>query len=101
LFGSLSTTRSKAIHKVDIPAFANWPAAPFPQLKYPLDKYKEENINEERRCLERAVEILDSNPVPVAAVIIEPIQSEGGDNHASPYFFRKLRNICLEREITL
>lgn len=30
----------------------------------------------------------------VAAVIIEPIQSEGGDNEASPEFFRLLQEIC-------
>ncbi|KAJ2394682.1 hypothetical protein GGI05_001928, partial [Coemansia sp. RSA 2603] len=41
-FGALSTTRSKAIHKLDIPAFA-WPRAPFPQLRYPLDKHAEAN----------------------------------------------------------
>lgn len=33
---------------------------------------------------------------PVAAVIIEPIQAEGGDYHASPYFFRNLQQICKE-----
>ena len=32
LFGCLSTTHSKAVHKLDIPAF-NWPIATFPQLK--------------------------------------------------------------------
>lgn len=31
---------------------------------------------------------------PVAAVIIEPILSEGGDKHASPEFFRSLRLIA-------
>ncbi|MEQ2215621.1 hypothetical protein XENOCAPTIV_003401, partial [Xenoophorus captivus] len=31
---------------------------------------------------------------PVAGIIIEPIQAEGGDNHASPDFFRSLRNIA-------
>ncbi len=36
--GALSATRSKAIHKVDIPAF-HWPVAPFPQLKYPLEEH--------------------------------------------------------------
>jgi 4-aminobutyrate aminotransferase/(S)-3-amino-2-methylpropionate transaminase len=30
---------------------------------------------------------------PIAAAIIEPIQAEGGDRHASPDFFNKLRNI--------
>lgn len=31
--------------------------------------------------------------IPVAGVIIEPIQAEGGDNHASPEFFRALQRI--------
>jgi len=29
----------------------------------------------------------------VAGVVIEPIQSEGGDNHASPEFFQELQRI--------
>lgn len=55
-FGSLSTTRSKAVHKLDIPAF-NWPQAPFPAVKYPLEQHAQENAAEEKRCLE-AVENL-------------------------------------------
>ena len=35
---------------------------------------------------------------PVAGIVIEPIQAEGGDNHASPDFFRRLRNIA--RKVT-
>jgi len=33
---------------------------------------------------------------PVAGVIVEPIQGEGGDNYASPEFFRGLQQICRE-----
>jgi len=33
---------------------------------------------------------------PVAGVIVEPIQGEGGDHHASPEFFRELQRICIE-----
>jgi 4-aminobutyrate aminotransferase/(S)-3-amino-2-methylpropionate transaminase len=54
LFGSLTTTCSKPIHKVDIPAF-DWPKAPFPKIKYPLDKYEAENRKEEDRCLEEVL----------------------------------------------
>ncbi|ODO06904.1 4-aminobutyrate aminotransferase [Cryptococcus amylolentus CBS 6273] len=95
LFGSLSATRSKAIHKVDIPAF-DWPSASFPSLKYPLENHVAENEAEEKRCLEEYEEILTSSKThsPVAAVIIEPILSEGGDKHASPAFFRSLRLIA-------
>lgn len=30
---------------------------------------------------------------PVAAIVVEPIQAEGGDNHASPEFFQGLQQI--------
>ena len=92
LFGSLSTTRSKPIHKLDIPAF-DWPAAPFPNLKYPLEEHAKENAEEEQRCLQETERLIKEWHNPVAAVIVEPIQSEGGDNHASPAFFQGLRDI--------
>ncbi|EKV12862.1 4-aminobutyrate transaminase [Penicillium digitatum] len=92
LFGSLSTTRSKAIHKLDIPAF-DWPQATFPQLKYPLEDHVQENAAEEQRCLAEVERLIKEFHNPVAAVIVEPIQSEGGDNHASPAFFQGLRDI--------
>jgi len=98
LFGCLSTTRSKAIHKVDIPAYP-WPAAPFPLLKYPLDKFAAENAKEEASCLEATLNLIKTWPRRVVAMIVEPIQAEGGDNHASPDFFRQLRQIALENDV--
>ena len=97
--GSLSATRSNPVYKMDIPAFP-WPSAPFPDLKYPLCKYENENRAEEDRCLEETKEIIDNNLHPIAAMIIEPIQSEGGDNHASPYYFNKLRKLAKRKNIT-
>lgn len=35
----------------------------------------------------------------VAAVIVEPIQSEGGDNHGSPAFFQGLRDITAKHGV--
>lgn len=35
---------------------------------------------------------------PVAGIVVEPIQSEGGDNEASPEFFRDLQK--LSKEVT-
>eukprot|EP01114_Cavostelium_apophysatum_P015625 TRINITY_DN4298_c0_g1_i1.p1 TRINITY_DN4298_c0_g1~~TRINITY_DN4298_c0_g1_i1.p1 ORF type:complete len:338 (+),score=95.15 TRINITY_DN4298_c0_g1_i1:45-1058(+) len=97
LFGSLSTTRSKALHKIDIPSF-DWPVAPFPQLKYPLDQNADFNKKEEARCLDEVRRILRETP-GVAGMIIEPIQGEGGDNSASPEFFRALRNLAKEQDV--
>uniref|UniRef100_UPI00398E5A04 4-aminobutyrate aminotransferase, mitochondrial isoform X2 n=1 Tax=Pristiophorus japonicus TaxID=55135 RepID=UPI00398E5A04 len=95
-FGCLSATHSKAVHKLDIPAY-DWPAAPFPKLKYPLEQFVRENGREEARCLEEVEDLIvkfRKRGRNVAAIIVEPIQSEGGDNHASDDFFRKLRSIA-------
>ena len=98
LFGSLSTTRSKPIHKLDIPAF-DWPQASFPQLKYPLAEYASENAAEEARCLVETEDLIKNFHNPVAAVVVEPVQSEGGDNHASAAFFKGLREITKRHDV--
>ena len=100
LFGSLSTTRSKPIHKLDIPAF-DWPQAPFPELKYPLEEHAEENAAEEARCLAETERLIETWHLPPAAVVIEPVQSEGGDNHASPAFFRGVREITRKHKVLM
>ncbi|KAM0755936.1 4-aminobutyrate aminotransferase [Meredithblackwellia eburnea MCA 4105] len=100
LFGSLSLTRSKAIHKVDIPSF-DWPAVTFPLLKYPLADYAAENAETEARALEEVEKTIIEwkKKKPVAALIVEPVQSEGGDNHASPGFFKALRTLTREHGV--
>lgn len=96
--GALSATHSKPIHKVDIPGF-QWPIADFPALKYPLDQFAKENRAEEDRCLALAEELISNSHQgkgkygAVAAVLIEPVQAEGGDRHATPYFFQGLRKL--------
>nr|XP_061805815.1 4-aminobutyrate aminotransferase, mitochondrial-like isoform X3 [Nerophis lumbriciformis] len=94
--GCLTTTHSKAIHKLDVPAF-DWPIAPFPKLQYPLEEFVRENAQEEARCLEEVEDLIvkwRQKGKPVAGIVIEPIQAEGGDNHASVDFFRSLRKIA-------
>uniref|UniRef100_A0A3B4YUQ6 4-aminobutyrate aminotransferase n=1 Tax=Stegastes partitus TaxID=144197 RepID=A0A3B4YUQ6_9TELE len=94
--GCLATTHSKVIHKLDVPSF-DWPIAPFPKLKYPLEEFTRENAQEEARCLEEVEDLIvkwRQKGMPVAGIVIEPIQAEGGDNHASPDFFKQLRKIA-------
>jgi len=91
LLGCLSTTHSKAIHKLDIPAF-DWPVAPFPRLRYPLEANAAANAAEEARCLAAVAAILEADTRgEVVATIVEPIQAEGGDFSASPAYFRGLQ----------
>ncbi len=89
--GALSATRSKPIHKLDIPAF-DWPVAPFPTNRFPEEDYAETNRAAEARSLTVVEDLLGIGDV--AAVLVEPIQGEGGDRHASPAFFRQLRTLC-------
>ncbi|PQE03862.1 4-aminobutyrate aminotransferase protein [Rutstroemia sp. NJR-2017a BBW] len=100
LFGSLSTTRSKPIHKLDIPAF-DWPQATFPLLKYPLEEHVEENTRAEQEALADVERLITTHHLPPCAVVVEPIQSEGGDNHASPAFFRGLRALTKKHNVLL
>lgn len=60
--GSLSTTRSKAIHKLDVPAF-HWPVTPFPMYRYPLEENKRENDEEDKWCLARVEEHISTGKV--------------------------------------
>ncbi|KAK9882647.1 hypothetical protein WA026_022515 [Henosepilachna vigintioctopunctata] len=95
-FGALTTTHSKAIHKLDIPAF-DWPIAHFPKYKYPLEDNARDNKAEDEKCLAEVEELFEQykkKGIPVAGIVVEPIQSEGGDNEASSEFFQGLQNIA-------
>lgn len=85
--GPMTATHSKLIHKADLPAFP-WPQVPYPASRWPLDAHAVENAAEEARSLELLEQVLDAHRGRVAAVIVEPVQSEGGDRHASAAFYR-------------
>jgi len=102
--GCLSATRSKDIHKLDVPAF-DWPVTPFPTLQYPLDEHQEANRLEEARCIDAvrtAIATAKASPTgkEIAGVIVEPIQAEGGDRHATPWFFQQLQKVTKETDVT-
>jgi 4-aminobutyrate aminotransferase/(S)-3-amino-2-methylpropionate transaminase len=63
---------------------------PFPACRFPLAEHAEENAKVAAASLAALERVLDANAGRVAAVIVEPIQSEGGDRHAPAGFFRSL-----------
>jgi 4-aminobutyrate aminotransferase/(S)-3-amino-2-methylpropionate transaminase len=89
--GPLTATHSKVMHKADLPAFG-WPQVPFPANRWPRERYGEENAALEAESLAELSRVLGSRRV--AAVIVEPIQSEGGDRHASPAFFQGVQRLA-------
>src|SRR5215217_6536507 len=60
----------------------DWPRVSTPQLKFPLN---EENLrtaeDTEAASLAQIKQAFADNKYDICAIIIEPIQSEGGDNH--------------------
>lgn len=101
--GALSTTHSKYIHKIDVPAM-DWPIAPFPRYKYPLEENCKENQAEDKKCLaavEDLIEQWDKKGNNVAGIIVEPIQAEGGDNEGSPEFFQGLQKLARKKGVAL
>jgi 4-aminobutyrate aminotransferase/(S)-3-amino-2-methylpropionate transaminase len=96
--GALSLTRSKAIHKLDIPAFA-WPKVRFPDVRFPLEAHAAENEAAEARSLEELEAALRAGKGKIAAVIVEPIQGEGGDRHASAEFFKGIRKLTRAHDV--
>jgi len=101
--GCLTTTHSKAIHKLDVPAL-DWPIAKFPLYKYPLEEHTRENEEEDRMCLEQVEDLIhqyNAKGTPVCGIVIEPIQAEGGDNHASNSFFQQLQQISKRTDAAL
>ncbi len=78
-----------------------WPRIPSPMIRFPLDKHVADVEEREKAAIRAAEAAFDKAPHDIAAIILEPIQSEGGDNHFRPEFFRALRRLADEREALL
>ncbi len=80
----------------------DWPRIPSPAIHFPLDEAENARLDrEEAAALERAREIFAAGADDIAAIIVEPIQGEGGDRHFRPSFLRGLRELADEYEALL
>lgn len=79
-----------------------WPRIVNPKLRFPVDDAEVERVRKvEALALAQIRQALVDNRDDLAALIIEPIQAEGGDNHFRPEFLAALRQICDENEMLL
>jgi len=73
----------------------DWPRVVNPKLRFPVT---DEVLHEVQRVEEIAIAQIETAvrqyAGDVAALIIEPIQGEGGDNHFRPEFFKELRRLA-------
>jgi L-lysine 6-transaminase len=99
---TLSLTNTFDPRKTEFYPKFSWPRIVNPKITFPLT---EENLAKVRAREEEALQeirrVIDKEGEDVAALIIEPIQGEGGDNHFRGDFFRALRTICDKHDIML
>jgi L-lysine 6-transaminase len=81
----------------------NWPRVPAPWLDFSLPAVVRGGaVVEEERLVEQEIrDLLAEKGADIAAIIIEPIQGEGGDNHFRGEWLRTLRRICDDNEVLL
>ncbi len=98
---TLSLTNTDPIKTKYFPKF-HWPRIHNPVMRFPLN---EENISyvrhEEEIALSQLKQAIAEHGRDIAALIIEPVQAEGGDNHFRKEFFEGLREVCSENDIIM
>ena len=78
----------------------DWPRIENPKLSFPItENVLEEVEKNEKLAISQIKTALTKYPDDIAALIIEPIQGEGGDNHFRDEFFIALSQLCDENEM--
>ncbi len=97
---TLSMTNTFNVDKVRYFPKFKWPRISNPKITFPLNNENLELVIEaEKQAVFEIESALEENTDDIAALIIEPIQGEGGDNHFRKEFFQKLRELCDEYEM--
>jgi len=77
-----------------------WPRITNPKITFPINEHHLDKVKElEQQAISEIEQSISQNPDDIAALIIEPIQGEGGDNHFRREFFKEIRRICDEHDI--
>ena len=98
---TLSLTNTDPVKTDYFPKFA-WPRIDTPAVRFPLNDENLRLVQEaERRAIGQMKDAIRNNPDDIAAIILEPIQGEGGDNHFRKEFFAELRTLADENDIML
>ena len=98
---TLSVTNTDSTKTAEFPKF-DWPRIENPKLEFPITPEVEARVGEaECRAVGQIEQAFADHPHDIAAILIEPIQGEGGDNHFRPELFRELRRLADEHEALL
>ena len=98
---TLSLTNTDPIKTKFFPKF-DWPRIDNPHLSFPItDDIINDVIIKEKKALDQINQAVTNNPNDIAALIIEPIQGEGGDNHFRQEFFKELKSLSIKHDFLL
>jgi L-lysine 6-transaminase len=89
--------------KTDLFAKFDWPRVSCPHIDFSLaESEREADVIAREQKAEREIrDFIEQRNIDICAIIIEPIQGEGGDNHFRGEWLQKLRTICDESDILL
>ena len=89
--------------KTDLFAKFPWPRVNNPFIDFALpEKERAKNVVEKEKEAEAQIrQIIAARGIDIAAIIIEPVQAEGGDKHFRGEWLGTLRRICDESDILL
>ncbi|MCD6245349.1 L-lysine 6-transaminase [candidate division WOR-3 bacterium] len=76
-----------------------WPRITNPKITFPIEDHIEEIKVLENKAYEEIDQAIKTYGNSIAAIIIEPIQGEGGDNHFRPEFLQNLKKIADENDL--
>lgn len=94
---TLSLTNTADPNKHKFFAKFDWPRIVNPKVTFPLTEGRLEDVERmERLAANQIKTAFAQNRDDICAIIIEPIQGEGGDNHFRPEFMRQLRTLADE-----
>ena len=80
----------------------DWPRVSVPYIRFPYsDNNHEDLLQREALSVVQIKKAFEDNKDDICAIIIEPIQSEGGDNHVRKEFLEELRQLADNHEALL
>ncbi len=96
---ALSLTNTDPVKTDLFPKFS-WPRIENPGLRFPVTAEVERDVAAaEQRALDQVEKAFADNPDDIAAILIEPIQAEGGDIHFRREFLQALQRKAREHEV--
>jgi L-lysine 6-transaminase len=93
---TLSLTNTDPRKTDHFPKFP-WPRIDNPKLRFPVTPDVESDVKAaEEQALEQVRRAFTDHPDDIAAILVEPIQAEGGDNHFRAEFLQSLERLARE-----